>query len=144
MTIGQVPIYTKLLKDHCTQKRKSWTNVSKKVLLTEQVRSVFQSVVPPKFQNPGTPTIAIVIGNHAIDCTLLDVGASVNLILYSVYEQLGLGEMKPMLVTLQLADKSIKVSCGVVEDVLVKVNDFYFPADFIVLDMKPVQTLKKL
>ncbi|XP_058187972.1 uncharacterized protein LOC131304655 [Rhododendron vialii] len=71
------------------------------------------------------------------------LGASVNLIPYSVYEQLGLGELKPTSVTLQLADRSIKVPRGVVKDVLVKVNDFYFPADFIVLDTEPVQILKK-
>lgn len=141
--IKQVPIYAKFLKDLCTQKRKNRTNVYKKVLLTEQVSSVFQSDAPPKLQDPGTPTIDIVIGKHAIERALLDLGASVNLIPYSVYEQLGLGELKPTSVTLQLADRSIKVPRGVIEDVLVKVNDFYFPTDFIVLDTEPVQTLKK-
>ncbi|XP_058202938.1 uncharacterized protein LOC131317400 [Rhododendron vialii] len=141
--IKQVPTYAKFLKDLCTQKRKCKTNVSKKVLLTEQVSSVFQSIAPPKLQDPGTPTISIGIGNHVIERALLDLGASVNLIPYSVYEQLGLGELKPTSVTLQLADRSIKVPRGVVEDVLVKVNDFYFPADFIVLDTEPVQILKK-
>ncbi|XP_058181269.1 uncharacterized protein LOC131299708 [Rhododendron vialii] len=46
--IKQVPTYAKFLKDLCTQKRKCKTNVSKKVLLTEQVSSVFQSIAPPK------------------------------------------------------------------------------------------------
>ncbi|XP_058223079.1 uncharacterized protein LOC131332796 [Rhododendron vialii] len=141
--IKQVPTYAKFLKDLCTQKRKCKTNVSKKVLLTEQVSSVFQSIAPPKLQDPGTPTISIGIGNHVIERALLDLGASVNLIPYSVYEQLGLGELKPTSVTLQLADRSIKVPRGVVEDILVKVNDFYFSADFIVLDTEPVQTLKQ-
>jgi hypothetical protein len=43
--------------------------------------------------------------------------------------------------TLQLADRSVKVLRGVVEDVLIKVNKFYFPVDFIVLDTKPVQVI---
>ena len=141
--IKQIPNYAKFLKDLCTHKRKSRTHVSKKVLLTEQVSSVFQSVTPPKLQDPGTPTIPIVIGSHCIERALLDLGASVNLIPYSVYEQLGLGELKPTTVTLQLADRSVKVPRGVVEDVLVKVNDFYFPADFIVLDTEPVNTLRR-
>ncbi|XP_058185928.1 uncharacterized protein LOC131303153 [Rhododendron vialii] len=140
--IKQVPTYAKFLKNLCTQKRKCKTNVSKKVLLTDQVSSVFQSIAPPKLQDPGTPTISIGIRNHVIERALLDLGASVNLIPYSVYEQLRLGELKPTSVTLQLADRSIKVPRGVVEDVLVKVNDFYFSADFIVLDTKSVQTLK--
>ncbi|XP_058211678.1 uncharacterized protein LOC131323855 [Rhododendron vialii] len=141
--IKQVPTYAKFLKDLCTQKRKNQTNVSKKVLLTEQLSSVFQSDAPLKMQDPGTPTINIVIGRHARERALLDLGASVNLIPYLVYEQLGLGELKPTSITLQLADRSIKVPCGVVKDILVKVNDFYFSADFIVLDTEPMQTLKK-
>ncbi|XP_058189217.1 uncharacterized protein LOC131306808 [Rhododendron vialii] len=141
--IKQVPTYAKFLKDLYTQKRKSRTNVSKKVILTKQVSSIFQSDAPPKLQDPGTLTIDIVIGRHAIERALLDLGASVNLILYSVYEQLGFGELKPTSVTLQLAEKSIKVPRGVAEDVLVKVNDVYFSADFIVLDTEPAQTLKK-
>ena len=49
---------------------------------------------------------------------------------------IGLGEPKSTIVSLQLADRSIKYPLGVIEDVLVKVNKFYFPADFIVLDME--------
>ncbi|KAL5722473.1 hypothetical protein ACHQM5_005989 [Ranunculus cassubicifolius] len=76
--------------------------------------------------------------NFKIEQALLDLGASVNLLPYSVYSQLGLGELKPTKVTLQLADRSIKVPRGVVEDVLVQVDKFYFPVDFIVLDTKPI------
>ena len=56
---------------------------------------------------------------------------------YSVYQQLGLGELKPTRVTLQLADRSVKVPRGIMEDVLVQVDKFYFPIDFIVLDTQP-------
>ena len=64
----------------------------------------------------------------------MDLGSSVNLLLYSVYEQLGLGELKPTKITLQLPDRSIKALRGIVEDVLVKVDKFYYSADFMVLD----------
>jgi hypothetical protein len=68
----------------------------------------------------------------------LDLGASVNLLPYLVYVQLGLGELKPTSTTLQLADRSVKISQGIVEDVVIKVDKFYFPLDFIVLDIKPI------
>ena len=55
-----------------------------------------------------------------------------------MYEQLGLGELKPTSLILQLANGSMIVPKGVVEDVLVQVDNFYFPVDFIVLDMHPV------
>ena len=54
----------------------------------------------------------------------------------SIFRRLGLGEAHPTIVTLQLADRSLKHPRGVIEDVLVKVDKFIFPADFIVLDME--------
>jgi hypothetical protein len=52
---------------------------------------------------------------------------------------LGLGELKPTSKTLQLVDRSVKVPRGIVEDVLIMVDKFYFPVNFIVLDTEPVQ-----
>ena len=78
------------------------------------------------------------IGNSKIEKALLDLGASVILLPYSVYEQLGLGELKPTSIILELVDRSMIVPKGVVEDVLVQVDKFYFPVDFIFLDMHPV------
>ena len=54
----------------------------------------------------------------------------------SIFKRLGLGEARPTSVTLQLADRSLKHPRGVIEDVLVKVDKFIFPADFIVLYME--------
>lgn len=54
----------------------------------------------------------------------------------SIYKKLGLNEAKPTSVTLKLADRSLTYPKGIVEDVLVKVDKFIFPADFIVLDFE--------
>ena len=54
----------------------------------------------------------------------------------SILRRLGLGEARPTTFTLQLADRSLKHPRGVIEDVLVKVDKFIFPANFIVLDME--------
>ncbi|KAI3448686.1 hypothetical protein Pfo_005351 [Paulownia fortunei] len=134
--IKQVPPYAKFLKDLCTIKRKH--HVQKKAFLTESVSSIIQQFTPPKYKDPGCPTISCIIGNTRIERALLDLGASVNLLPFSVYEQLGLGELKTTSVVLQLADRSIKVPKGIVEDVLVQIDKFYFPVDFIVLDTEPV------
>ena len=69
---------------------------------------------------------------------MLDLGASVNLITFSVYKKLGLGELKPTSITLQLADHSIRELRGIVEDVLVKIEQYFYPVDFIVLDYQPI------
>jgi hypothetical protein len=137
--IQQVPSYAKFLKDLITIKRK--TNVPKKVCLTEQVSSILQCRLPIKYKDPGCSTISCTIGVNRIEKALLDLGASVNLLPYSIYQQLGLGELKPASMTLQLVDRSVKIPRGIVEDVLIKVDKFYFPVDFIVLDIEPVQNV---
>ena len=91
-----------------------------------------------KYKDLGSPTISINIRGICIDKALLDLGASVNLLPYLVYKQLGLGELKPTNITLSLADRSVKILKGIVEDVLVKVDKFYYPVDFVVLDTEPV------
>jgi len=63
----------------------------------------------------------------------------VDLLPYSIYKQLGVGELKPIKVTLQLVDKSVKIPKGEVEDVLINVGEFIFPMDFIILKTEPVR-----
>ena len=63
------------------------------------------------------------------------MGANINLMLLSVFRKLGLGEIKPPIISLQLAVRSLTYPHGVVEDVLVKVDKFIFSIDFFVLDI---------
>jgi hypothetical protein len=138
--IQQVPSYAKFLKDLVTVKRK--TNVPKKAFLTEQVSSILQYKMPIKYKDPGCPTIACKIGDNRAERALLDLGASVNLLPYSVYIQLGLGELKSTSITLQLADRSVKKPREIIEDVLIKVDKFYYPVDFTVLDIEPAVNIE--
>ena len=112
--------------------------MKKTAFLTEQVSAVIQHKTPPKYKDPGCPTISCTIGDYIMEHALLDLGASVNLIPFSVYQKLGLGELKPTSITLQLADHSVREPRGIVEDVLVKIEQFYYPVDFIVLDYQPI------
>ena len=134
--IKQVPTYAKFLKDLCTVKK--GLNVNKKAFLTEQVSAIIGNKTPVKYKDPGCPTISVNIGGISVEKALLDLGASVNLFPYSMYKQLGLGELKPTSITLSLADRSIKIPKGTIEDVLIQVDRFYYPVDFVVLDTEPV------
>jgi hypothetical protein len=116
-------------------------NVPKKVFMTKQVSTILQCKLPLKYKDLGCPTITCMIGVSQIERALLDLGASVNLLPYSVYLQLGLGELKPTSMTLQLVDRLVKIPREIVKDVLIKVDKFYFPMDFIVLDTKPIQVI---
>ena len=55
-----------------------------------------------------------------------------------MYKLLGLGELKPTNITLSFDDRSVKIPKGIVEDVSVKVDKFYYPVDFVVLDTQPI------
>jgi len=89
--------------------------------------------VPLKCKDPGCPTIFIVIGNHNIHRALLDLGPSVNLLPFIVYQRSGLEELKPVKMIFQLADCSWRLARGMIEDVLIKVGEFIFLVDFVVL-----------
>ena len=134
--IKQVPTYAKFLKDLCTIKR--GLNVNQKAFLTEKVSDIIECKTPVKYKDPGCPTISVNIGGISVEKSLLDLGASMNLLPYSMYKQLGLGELKPTSITQSLADGSIKIPKGTIEDVLIQVDRFYYLVDFVVLDTEPV------
>ncbi|RVW69848.1 hypothetical protein CK203_060717 [Vitis vinifera] len=100
--------------------------------------AIIQCKSPLKYKDPGCPTISVMIGGKVVEKALLDLGVSVNLLSYSVYKQLGLGELKPTSITLSLADRSVKIPREIIEDVLVQVDNFYYPVDFVVLDTDPL------
>ena len=100
--IQQVPSYAKFLKDMCTKKRK--TNVPKKVFLATNISELLSVPIPVKYKDPGCPTIVCTIEQVEISHALLDLGANINLLLLSVYQQLELGDLSPTRVIIQLAD----------------------------------------
>ncbi|KAK0581724.1 hypothetical protein LWI29_017165 [Acer saccharum] len=132
--LAQMPTYVRFLKELLSNKRK--LEEFETVALTEECSAILQNKLPPKLKDPGKFTIPCTIGQTEFGRALIDSGASINLMPYSVYQKLGVGEVKPTHVTLQLADRSIKHPKGVMEDVLVKVENLYFPVDFVILEME--------
>ncbi|XP_049368011.1 uncharacterized protein LOC125832868 [Solanum verrucosum] len=86
-----------------------------------------------KREDPRAFTIPCTIGMLQFAKALCDLGASINLMPYAIYKQLGLGEPKATM-RLLMADCSIKHPMGILYDILVKVDRFIFPADFVILD----------
>ncbi|XP_040375287.1 uncharacterized protein LOC121053035 [Rosa chinensis] len=137
--IKTIPTYAKFLKDLCTHKRyKNKLKKDDKVCLNERISAVLQRKLPPKLKDPRSFTIPCNIGERPFEKALLDLGASINLMPYGVYKELGLRDIKPIQISLQLADRSVVYPRGVVEDVLVQVDELVIPADFIILDMEEV------
>ncbi|KAL0309863.1 UNVERIFIED_CONTAM: Retrovirus-related Pol polyprotein from transposon opus [Sesamum radiatum] len=129
-----MPSYAKFLKEVISNKRK-WEN-GETVKLNEECSAILQNKLPPKLKDPGSFSIPCTIGDMNFEKALCDLGASINLMPYSIFAKLGMHELTPTIVTLQLADRSIKYPRGIIEDVLVKVGKFVIPVDFVVLDME--------
>ncbi|XP_068498515.1 uncharacterized protein [Phaseolus vulgaris] len=104
--------------------------------LEDRYNVIIKKGLPQKFKDPGSFNLPVSIGALLVANALLDLGASVNIILLAMLKKIGDLEIKPTKMTLKLVDQVTKYPYGVVEDVLVKVDKFTFPVDFVVMDMK--------
>ncbi|CAA0830830.1 Unknown protein, partial [Striga hermonthica] len=97
-----------------------------------------QHDLPKKERDPGGFVIKIALGNGKEASGMLDLGAGINLMPFSIFQRLGLGDLRSTRMCLQLADRSIRYPKGVVEDVLVRVGKLIVLVDFVVLDVGDV------
>ncbi|XP_016165041.1 uncharacterized protein LOC107607622 [Arachis ipaensis] len=132
--LEQMPLYAKFLKELMTKKR-SWRN-DETVILTEECSAIIQHKLPQKLKDPGSFQIPYILGEITVEKALCNLGASINLMSLTMMKRMKIEEAKPTRMALQLADRSFIFPYGIVEDLLVKVGDFIFPVDFVVLDME--------
>ena len=132
--VTQMPLYAKFLKEILSKKRRIAEEGV--VNLTATCSAVIKKNLPEKMKDPGSFTIPCVIGEFEFQKALCDSGANINLMSLSVAKKLSLGELTPITITLQMADRIMAKPERVIEDVLVKVGKFIFPVDFIILDME--------
>ncbi|KAL4330266.1 uncharacterized protein [Arachis hypogaea] len=131
--LEQIPLYVKFMKELLSKKRT--LKGDETVVMTKECSAIIQSKLPRKMQDPGSFQIPCTIGSTTFKKTLCDLGASINLMPLSVMKKLQIKEAKPTRITLQMVDKSMKYAHGIVENILVKVEKFILPTDFVILDM---------
>nr|GFB97300.1 reverse transcriptase domain-containing protein [Tanacetum cinerariifolium] len=105
-----------------------------RTLLNQHCSAVLLKKLPEKLGDPGKFLIPCDFPGMAECLALADLGASINLMPFSVWKRLSLLDLTPTCMTLELADRSISRPVRVAEDVYVKVGSFHFPADFVVVD----------
>ncbi|CAJ2636700.1 unnamed protein product [Trifolium pratense] len=132
--LEQMPVYAKFMKDLLTKKRKPLDDDT--VDMTEECSAIIQKKLPQKKKDPGSFTIPCSIGNISVGRALCDLGASINLMPLSMMKKIPGAVAKPTKMQLSLADRSIVHPYGILHDVLVRVAEFVFPADFVILDME--------
>ena len=104
--LEQMPSYVKFMKDILSKKRR--LSDFETVNLIEECSATLKRKLSQKLKDPGSFTIPYTIRNSIFERALCDLGSSINLMPLSIFRCLGLGEARPTIVTLQLADRSLK------------------------------------
>ncbi|GJX78580.1 ribonuclease H-like domain-containing protein [Tanacetum coccineum] len=100
-----------------------------------KILDAYDHTLPQKEKDPGSFTLPCFIHNICFDKALVDLGASVSVMPFSTYTNLGLGILSHTRLTIELADRTIKQPRGIAKNVLVRIGKFIFPIDFIILDI---------
>ena len=136
--IKHIPSYAKLLKGICTPHRSP-----KRIQLSENISSIMMNSLLIKKRDPGAPIITSEIGRMTFTRSLLDTGASINILPKAVFDRHHVGELQPFLIELSLVDGSIRKPHDIVDDVIVRIEGCYFLVDFLVVYMKITKELSQ-
>ncbi|RDX71692.1 hypothetical protein CR513_48927, partial [Mucuna pruriens] len=134
--IKQVPKYAKFLKELKIKGSREIGGVVLALTKTDGLTTGTLRALPQKCRDPRIFSVPCTIGDCTFVDTMLDLGASINVMPASIYRSLNFGDLEPTGMTIQLANRSIIQPVGVLEDVLIQVNELIFPTDFYVLDME--------
>ncbi|XP_070009496.1 uncharacterized protein [Nicotiana sylvestris] len=131
-SLREMPGYAKMMKDLMSRKF-DFQDLSI-VTLTQTCSVVVTRTMAQKMSYPSSFTILYTIWSYAFAKALYDLGANINLMPLAIYTKLGIGRSRPTSMLLQLADHTVKRLTGILDDVLVQVRKFVFPAGFVILD----------
>ncbi|GJU22307.1 reverse transcriptase domain-containing protein [Tanacetum coccineum] len=132
--LAGMPSYGKFLKDLVSNKSKM-EQISV-AFLNEECLAIVQNKLPPKLGNPGSFLIPCTIAGSVKYLALADLGASINLMPYSLYASLSRNTLKPARMSIRLANHTYQYPMGIAENILVQVRKFIFLADFVILQME--------
>ncbi|KAK0607904.1 hypothetical protein LWI29_022336 [Acer saccharum] len=133
-----MPAYAKFFKELNSKARKK--EFLERIVISKEASVAMETALPPKMKDPGSFIITISVGETRREKAMLDLGASINLMPYALFKDLGLEGLKPTTMELILADRSVRHPTEMVEDVLVRVGELIIPADFVILEMETDST----
>eukprot|EP00253_Pinus_taeda_P015881 PITA_15881 len=136
--LKDVPIYARTLRDICVKKPGRKTKDPLTVHVMGDLSALMSGKAPPvKYGDPGHPTVTVQIGKTMIPRVLVYLGAAINIMTLETSQLLQLNNtIRDTPTILELADRSTIKPEGVVEDLLISVESWKYPADFVVLQTK--------
>ncbi|GJZ84683.1 zinc knuckle CX2CX4HX4C containing protein [Tanacetum coccineum] len=97
--------------------------------------ALLQNQLPPKEQDPGSFILPCSIGRLDFNNALADLGASISIMPFSMYKRLGMGKLEPINMVIEMADNTKSIPKGIVKNLLIRIDKFIFPIDFVILDI---------
>ena len=131
--ISRVPAYAEFVKNLCMHKKKFLGE--EKIVLKEEASAIIQRRESRGIHDPTSFVIGCTIGDKSFDGALMDMCTCINIMPLATFRKLAIGNLQPTSISVQLADETFRMPVGIVEDVLVRVDKFILPADFVILDM---------
>ncbi|GJU50344.1 zinc knuckle CX2CX4HX4C containing protein [Tanacetum coccineum] len=136
--IRQTENYAKHMKNLVENKPR--IEEEEEVKMNPRCFALLQNHLPPKEQDPGSFILPCSLGKLDFNDALADLGASISIMPLSMYKRLGIGKLEPINMVIEMADNTKCTPEGIVENLLIKIDKFIFPIDFVILDM--VEDLK--
>ncbi|GKA69760.1 ribonuclease H-like domain-containing protein [Tanacetum coccineum] len=100
-----------------------------------KILETYDHTLPQKEKDPRRFTLPCFIHDICFAKALVDLGASVSVMPFSTYSNLGLGNLAHTRLTIELADRTIKHPMGIAKNMLVRIGKFIFPINFAILDI---------
>ncbi|XP_071687960.1 uncharacterized protein [Rutidosis leptorrhynchoides] len=132
--LKDMPNYGKFIKNILSSKV-IYEEMSVTFLVEECSAILQKQKMPLKLGDPGCFIIPCNMGGSEVYDALVDLGASVNLMPYSIYKKLNLGELKATWIVLKMGNQTFDTPIDIAEDLVVKVGNLTFSADFVILEM---------
>ncbi|XP_057841299.2 uncharacterized protein LOC131050994 [Cryptomeria japonica] len=135
--IKDVPISGKAIKEACLKKPGRKKKDPHTIHVVGQLEDLMLGkFCVPKYSNPGSPLVAVVINGVQFQNTLIDLGAAINVMTNDVMQKLNITNLRTTTTVLQLADSSTITPDGMVEDLVVTLDSWEYPTDFVILSHK--------
>ncbi|GKB08337.1 hypothetical protein Tco_0836621, partial [Tanacetum coccineum] len=131
--IRKMDNYAKHMKDLVANKPR--TQEDKENRMNPRCSALLQNQLPHKEQDPGSFILHCSIGRLDFNNALAHLGASISVMPLSMYKRLGIGKLEPINMVIEMADNTKCTPKGIIENLLIKIDKFIFPIDFVILDM---------
>eukprot|EP00253_Pinus_taeda_P008877 PITA_08877 len=135
--IQDIPIYAKTIKELCIKKSRRNANTNPRVQVVGTLSDLLSGKEAPiKYEDPKNPIVTVQIYGQTLTNALVDLGAAINILTTSTCQKLGIMSVEPTSTLLELVDRSLVRPEGTLYDVMVSVDSWEYPIDFLVINPK--------